>query len=145
MRAEAVAKGLAAMECPAPETHPWVTPLRPAKVAVVSTAGLCHRGDPPFSFGGSDYRVIDREDSRDVVMSHISTNFDRSGFAQDLNVVLPLQRLDELAEEGVIGSVSRWHYSFMGATDPAQMASASSALADVMMRDEVDVVLLVPV
>ncbi|MCR9279703.1 MAG: glycine/betaine/sarcosine/D-proline family reductase selenoprotein B [Pseudomonadaceae bacterium] len=145
MRAEEVAKGLAAMECPPPQTHPWVEPAQGAKVAVVSTAGLCHRGDPPFSFGGADYRVIDRQDARDVVMSHISTNFDRSGFTQDLNVVLPLERLDELAGQGAIGSVSRWHYSFMGATDPAQMAPAVGALVDVMMRDEVDVVLLVPV
>lgn len=145
MRAEDVAKGLAAMECPAPTSHPWVSPSSPEKVAIVSTAGLCHRGDAPFSFGGSDYRVIDREDPRDLVMSHISTNFDRSGFAQDLNVVFPLQRLDELVEDGVIGSVSRWHYSFMGATDPVQMAPAVSAMADAMMRDEVDVVLLVPV
>ena len=51
-------------------------------------------------------------------MSHISVNFDRSGFQQDLNVVFPVERLREMAADGEIGSVAD---SFMGATDPEQM------------------------
>ena len=31
--------------------------------------------------------------SKDLVMSHISTNFDRSGFQMDVNLVFPLDRL----------------------------------------------------
>ena len=51
-------------------------------------------------------------------MSHISTNFDRTGFQQDINVVFPVDRLRELAARGTIGSVADFHYSFMGATAP---------------------------
>jgi hypothetical protein len=46
---------------------------------------------------------------------HFSPNFDRSGFALDLNVVYPIDRLHELAAREVIGSVVSKHLSFMGA------------------------------
>jgi D-proline reductase (dithiol) PrdB len=78
-------------------------------------------------------------------MSHISTNFDRTGFQQDWNVVFPLDRLRELAGEKVIGSVAAYHYSFMGATDPARLEVAARSLARIMKNDGVDAVLLVPV
>jgi D-proline reductase (dithiol) PrdB len=78
-------------------------------------------------------------------MSHISTNFDRTGFQQDWNVVFPLDRLRELAEEKVIGSVADYHYSFMGATDPIRMEATARNLAKIMKNDGVDAVLLVPV
>ena len=78
-------------------------------------------------------------------MSHISTNYDRSGFQQDWNVVFPLDRLHELAQKGVIGSVARFHYSFMGATHPAQMETAARTLAGLLKKDGVDAALLVPV
>jgi D-proline reductase (dithiol) PrdB len=57
----------------------------------------------------------------DLVMSHTSTNFDRTGFQQDWNVVFPLDRLRELTDQGLIGSIADFHYSFMGATDPKLM------------------------
>jgi D-proline reductase (dithiol) PrdB len=48
--------------------------------------------------GDASYRLIPGDlDMNQVVMSHISTNFDRSGFQQDANVVLPIERLRELA------------------------------------------------
>jgi D-proline reductase (dithiol) PrdB len=46
-------------------------------------------------------------------MSHVSVNFDRTGFQQDLKVIFPLDRLRELAVEGSIGSVAAFHYSFL--------------------------------
>jgi D-proline reductase (dithiol) PrdB len=81
----------------------------------------------------------------DLVMTHISTNFDRTGFQQDWNVVFPLDRLRELAQEGIIGSVADYHYSFMGAADPATMESSAKKLADPLKGDRVDAALLVPV
>jgi D-proline reductase (dithiol) PrdB len=93
-----------------------------------------------------DYRVIPGNiEARDLVMTHISTNFDRTGFQQDWNVVFPLDRLKELAAEGIIGSVAAYHYSFMGATDPAEMEPAARNLAVLLKGDRVDAALLVPV
>ena len=51
-------------------------------------------------------------------MSHVSTNFDRTGYIQDLNLVFPIERLRELEAAGDIGSVGAYHYAFMGATPP---------------------------
>lgn len=93
-----------------------------------------------------DYRVIPSEcTAKDLVMTHVSSNFDRTGFQQDWNVVFPLERLRELASSGSIGSVADYHYSFMGATDPAGMENAARKLAGFLKGDRVDAALLVPV
>ncbi len=139
---------LSTLPCPTFESHPWVEgpPLKERRVAMISTAGLQRRGDRPFMEGGADYRIIPGDiDAGDLVMSHISVNFDRSGFQQDLNVVFPLDLLKGLAEEGVIGSVADYHYSFMGATDPRAMEPAARNLGELLKNDQVDAVLLVPV
>ncbi len=136
------------LECPTFETQPWV--LAPAlaqlRVAIISTAGLHRRNDKPFSWGAKDYRVIPGDlSANELVMSHVSTNFDRTGFQQDLNVIFPLDRLRELAAERTIGSVADFHYSFMGATPPQEMEPVARGLASLLKRDRVDAVLLVPV
>jgi len=78
-------------------------------------------------------------------MSHISTNFDRACFQQDWNVVFPLDRLRELAQSNVIGSLADYHYSFMGASDPRRMEPSPRQLAPLLKGDNVDLVMLVPV
>lgn len=139
---------IAALDCPTFDTQPWVEgpSLNQRRVALISTAGLHHRSDRPFTFMASDYRIIPGNiAANELVMSHISTNFDRTGFQQDWNVVFPLDRLHTLAHEGVIGGVADYHYSFMGATDPKQMEQTAHQLADLLTGDKVDAVLLVPV
>lgn len=139
---------LLALPCPTYDTDPWVAgpPLAERRVAIVSTAGLHRRGDRPFGVGSADYRVIPGDvAAADLVMGHISTNFDRTGFQQDWNVVFPVDRLRELAEEGRVGSVAAYHYSFMGATDPRRLEGTARELAGLLRGDRVDAVLLVPV
>ncbi|MBN33291.1 MAG: hypothetical protein CMM46_00675 [Rhodospirillaceae bacterium] len=60
-------------------------------------------------------------------------------------MVFPLERLQELAEDGVIGSVGDFHYSFMGATDPNKMEAQARQLAGIMKADGVNTVVLAPV
>ena len=138
----------ASMEMPHFTTTPWVDakPVAEARIAIISTAGLQRRGDRPFSMDSGDYRLL-RGDMRaaDLVMSHISTNFDRTGFQQDYNVVFPIDRLNELAAEGAVGSVASIHYSFMGATHPGKLERTARQLAGMLKQDLVDAVLLVPV
>ena len=78
-------------------------------------------------------------------MSHVSANFDRTGFQQDWNVVFPLDRLRELADQGAIGSLAAYHYSFMGGTKPERMEGDARNLAGILSNDGVNAVLLVPV
>jgi D-proline reductase (dithiol) PrdB len=139
---------LANLPCPSFNENPWVTgaALKRRRVSIISTAGLHGRNDRPFEGMTGDYRVIPGDISAgDLVMTHISTNFDRTGFQRDWNVVFPLDRLKELALEGSIGSSAAYHYSFMGAADPAAMEPAARNLATLLKGDRVDAVLLVPV
>ena len=131
------------------ECERWLEPkpLRDSTVAIVSTAGMHRRHDPPFRPGSIDYRLLPRGvDWSDVVMSHISANFDRSGSAEDPNVALPLDRLEDLAEVGEIGGVSQWHYTFMGALpQPQMLEEAGTEVGRLLADDGVDVALLVPI
>ena len=139
---------IANVTCPVFETDPWVggPPLNRRRVAIVSTAGLHRRGDRPFTPLSGDYRIIPGDvSSNDLVMSHLSTNFDRTGFQQDWNVVFPLDRLREGVARGMIGGIAGFHYSFMGATDPAHMEPTARDLAGLLRKDHVNAVFLVPV
>lgn len=136
---------------PAPtfENSAWVTPgpLRHAKVAIVTSAALYAVGDEPFGATDTSFRVID-SNRRDLVMGHWSPNFDHVGVKLDLNVVYPIDRLEELAADGVIGSVAPRHISFAGnqPDDVATIRMDSGPAAAAMLRqDGVDVVVLTPV
>ena len=121
-------------------------PLRERRVAVVTTSGVHVRGDRPFEIGATDYRVIPGDTpAGDIIMSHVSVNFDRSGFQEDINVVFPLARLYELKADGVVGSVSGFHYSFMGAAPIRRLEPKARELAALLKKDRVDAVLLTPV
>jgi len=142
-------KHLEGAKCPSFESRPWVTgpPLNQRRVAIISTAGLHTKKDRPFTLDrGDNYRVIPGDiKSSELLISHLSANFDRTGFQQDWNVMFPLDRLRELAKEGIIGSVADYHYSFMGATDPLRLEKDVRNLASILKKDQVNAVLLVPV
>ena len=145
---EAVREHLLKIPCPTYTSSPYVSGLKvtQARIALISTAGLHRRSDRPFGVGETGYRLIPKDvEAQDLVMSHISTNFDRTGFQMDMNMVFPLDRLRELAEQGFIGSLAEYHYSFMGATPPEQMEQEAYQLAAILKNDQVDAVLLVPV
>ena len=139
---------IAELDCP---TYDF-TPLTPAvlpklrHVALVSTAGLIVRGERPMLANETRYRSIQANvDDGDILCSHVSTNFDRSGFAQDLNVMLPRDRLTELQHEGVIGKAADTHYAFMGATTPTKLEDQARKLGRSMLAMGVNTVVLAPV
>jgi D-proline reductase (dithiol) PrdB len=123
-------------------------PLREARVAIVTTAGLRSDGGRSWAIGDQTFTVLDAAD-RSVSLAHASPNFDRSGFAADLNVVYPVDRLEELAAQDVIGSVAARHLSFMGAQTDHTMTTlrldTGPAAAQLLQDDHVDVVVLTPV
>ncbi len=136
------------------DATPWTPLRRPlgrARVALVTTAGLHLRGDTPFI---SDHKVPDQSYRRlpsgapiaEIVQSHTSIGFDRSGIQRDLNVTYPVDRLRELEERGAIGSLAENFYSFMGALRTWDVLEGDTGpqVAELLKRDEVDVVLLTP-
>jgi len=118
-------------------------PLKDRKIAIITTAGLHRREDKHFSPGVGEYRIIPGDtDMDDLIMTHVSTNFDRTGFYQDVNLVFPIERLRELAEQGEIGAVADYHYAFMGATPPEVLEAAAKDLAGTLNADGVNGVVL---
>ena len=136
------------MPLPSYDSTPWAVPppLKEARVAIVSTAGIHRRSDQEFGLGATDYRLIPGDQNvADLIMSHVSVNFDRSGFQQDVNVVFPIELLHALVAKGEIGSVADWHYAFMGATDPTAMGDTGKQVGKMLREDGVTAALLVPV
>lgn len=130
-----------------PAFTPLSKPLSEARVAIVTSAAL-HRPDQErYSPGDTRFRAFDRAD-RDLIMGHWSPNFDHTGFQLDLNVVYPIERLEELAADGVIGDVAPRHFAFAG-NQPETVSElrldTGPACAQELVADAVDVVLLTPV
>lgn len=99
---------------------PWV-PLRKdpkdSRIALVTTAGVHLRSQPPYDMedkeGDPTFRDIPAETRIDDLM--ITHNYyDHQDADQDINVVLPMERLRELEAEGAIGGIAPRHFSFMG-------------------------------
>jgi D-proline reductase (dithiol) PrdB len=130
------------------ETTAFTTPppLANATVAIVTTASLHHPDQDDFAVMDAGYRVLD-DSRRDYVTGHWSPNFDGSGFAYDMNIVFPVDRLDELAERGVIGRVADQHLAYAGNQfDLSAIRMDSGPAGAKFLRDQgVDVVLLTPV
>ena len=122
-------------------------PLRAARVAIVTSAALYREGDDPFGVPDVHFETIP-DGARDLKLGHVSPNFDRAGFAADLNVVYPVDRLHELEQRGAVGSVADFHYAFAG-NQPDTVSEVrldtGPACARKLREDGVDVVLLTPV
>ena len=129
---------------------PWVVnnkPLSEKKVAIITTAGLNFREDHNFEFVDSSYRALPRDlSASNILMTHASVNYDRSGFQEDINVVFPVDRFKELESEGVIGRLADVNYSFMGGGMLPDVYEANVRdLAKLLKADGVDAVFVVPV
>ena len=132
------------------DSVPWneAKPLAKSRVAIVTTAGLTIDGNADWNAGDQGFNVIPKN-TADLTLAHYRPNFDRTGWVMDKNVVFPIDRLDEMAEEGVIGSVANTHVSFMGAQPDHTLETiridSGPAAAQVLREDNVDVILLTPI
>lgn len=133
---------------------PWAPvrrPLASSTIALVTTAGVHHRDQPPYDMhdhdGDPSFRELDLArplDSLKVTHDY----YDHTDADCDLNVVFPVERLRELAAAGEIGGVARLAYGFMGhITGPhLQTLKARTApqVAAALKAAGVDAVLLAP-
>lgn len=133
---------------------PWQpsrVPLQEARVGVVTTAGVHLPGETPFEKvkgGDFSYRVIPGgTDPEELVTTHPSDAWDRSGVEEDGNTAMPLDRLRGLASRGIIGEVAPRHLSFQGSiTAPMRLLKRTAPEAAGLMADDgVHVVVLTPV
>jgi D-proline reductase (dithiol) PrdB len=138
-------------------TIPWTPmpkPLRQATLALVTSAGISLKTDPPFDmerekreaiWGDRSYRSIPRattEKEIDVNHLHINTTY----IKQDINVMLPLARMAEFEKEGVIGRLASTSYSFYGFQweNTEFLKEAIAPISKKMKLEGVEAVLLTP-
>ena len=134
--------------CPRFETTPFVAgPALPSRrVAIISSAALTRRGEAPFAFGSTEYRAIPAGfPAGDILTSHPSIAHDRSGFQRDINTVHPVDRLRELAADGVIAGAAETHYTVLGSSDATAMGDAADQIAGQLRQERIDSILLSPV
>ena len=101
---------------------PLAKPLSRTTLALVTSAGISLKTDPPFDmerekkeavWGDRSYRAIPRgttEKDIEVNHLHINTNY----IKRDINVILPLARMAEFELERIIGRLAPTSYSFYG-------------------------------
>jgi D-proline reductase (dithiol) PrdB len=133
---------------------PMAKPLNQTTIALVTSAGISLKTDPPFDmerekreplWGDRSYREIPRgttEKDIEVNHLHINTNY----IKQDINVILPLARMAEFEKEKIIGHLAPTSYSFYGfqwkSTD--YLKGAIEPISMRMKIERVEAVLMTP-
>lgn len=121
-------------------------PLSESTVAILTSAALHYPEQAQFDPRDTSFRKIERG-RNDFKLGHWSQDVDQVGFAIDHNVVFPIDRLEELADQGVIGGVSDVHLAYAGnqfEVAGIRMDSGPEG-AKVLLDAGVDVVVLTPV
>ncbi len=133
---------------------PWVVlkkPLAECHVAVVTTAGVHLRDQAPFDMGNPDgdpsFREIPDGADRDrLTITH--DYYDHRDADSDINIVFPLDRLDDLVAENRIAGRAPLHLGFMGHIDGSLVGrlvrETAPAAARLLLESGADCVLLTP-
>jgi D-proline reductase (dithiol) PrdB len=141
---------------------PWTSlarPLSECKFGLVTSAGLYHRRrDPPFdierekrepTWGDPTFRILPIDiDPQDIGASHL--HVDTEEILEDINIVLPIQRFQELAASKEIGGLADEAYAFMGyqgfpPDTSAWQETYGPQVIEKLQSAGVDAVLLTPV
>ena len=129
--------------------QPFVKPktsLERSRLALVTTGGVHLPDQPRFDIddpaGDCSYREIPTT-AKDLTWTHA---YYRPDEGSDLDAVFPLETLRRLVREGIVAGLSARHFSFMGAIhDPTPLVeSMAPEVADKLVEDQVDIVLLTP-
>ena len=118
--------------------------LRESVFALVSTAGVHLRDQELFDVqGDNSWRLIPGDvQASQLMVTH--DHYDHRDADEDINCIFPIDRLRELAQEGIIGGVSDKHLGFMGYTQNMRdlYERASPEIAKIISRSKADAVLL---
>lgn len=143
------------------EPIPWTPlacPITEIKLGLVTSGGLyLVDSQEPFdlerereqpAWGDPSYRAIPATvKKRDLSVSHLHLNTE--DIETDFNILLPISRMKELVNEGLVGSMANQHYSFMGYQGYPPDTNAwektyGPEVAEAFLNDGVHAVLLTP-
>jgi D-proline reductase (dithiol) PrdB len=136
-------------------------PLREATIALFSSGGIYLDDQEPYYPAELTYeqairdirKMFERFPSLRVIpadtpaerlrVGHVA--YDIRAAQKDINVIFPLARLRELAQEGTIGALAERNYSYHGLTNiPRLMQEVAPQWAQMLKDDGVDAVFLTP-
>jgi D-proline reductase (dithiol) PrdB len=130
-----------------PPFAPVTKPLSESRVALIGSGGVYVVGQQAFHFrDDASFRHIPvNTPAHDLRVTHFA--YDLTDARRDPNCVLPLRALNELAAEGVIGSLAPDALSFVGGIYSARRVRETVApkMVEALKAMHADLALLVPV
>jgi D-proline reductase (dithiol) PrdB len=133
---------------------PW-TPINKdiskCRLALVTTGGVHLKSQKPFDMkdpaGDPTFREIPA-DARPADLTITHNYYDHADADRDINVVFPIERVQELKLSNEISDVNFRHFSFMGHIMyhhiKTLMKETAPRVAAALKTDEVDIVILTP-
>ena len=128
---------------------PLRKPIAECRVAFLSTSGVQPKGslrfDTAHPVGDFTFRRVPSDAAVEDLEIH-QLKYPTFGAERDLNVIFPIERLRELRDEGVIGSLNPSLYTFIGYNmDPVRVEQTlAKDVARALKDDEVDIALAAP-
>lgn len=123
--------------------------LSESRLTFVSTAGVQPKDSMPFDtvhpVGDYTFRRVP-SDSKPSDLEIHQLKYPTFGAKKDLNVIFPIERLQELVEEKFVGSLTENFYSFIGYNMDAERLESTLAedIAEAVEAENSDVALLSP-
>jgi D-proline reductase (dithiol) PrdB len=136
------------------EDIPWtpvIKSIKDCKIAIVTTAGVHLKTQKLFDmhdpYGDPTYREIPANATKEQLMiTH--DYYDHKDADKDINIVYPVDRLQELKQAEEIGSIAEVHFGFMGHIDGGHIYTlineTAPGVAEKLRTQNVDAVLLTP-
>ena len=124
-------------------------PLSECRLSFVSTSGVQPKTSLPFDtvhpVGDYTFRRVP-SDSRTEDLEIHQLKYPTFGAREDLNVIFPIERLQEFAQEGVIGGLTENFYTFIGYNmDPVRLQNTlAKNLAAAIAEEKPDAVIAAP-
>ena len=124
-------------------------PLSECKLVFLSTSGVQPKGTMPFDtvhpVGDYSFRRVPSSSRVDDLEIH-QLKYPTSSANRDLNVIFPIERLRELADEGVIGGLADNFYTFIGYNmDPERLERPlAEDIATAISEEGADIALAAP-
>ncbi|HWZ44428.1 MAG TPA: glycine/sarcosine/betaine reductase selenoprotein B family protein [Candidatus Saccharimonadales bacterium] len=124
-------------------------PLHQSRVTLISSCGVHLKSDRPMDvchpLGDFTFRrVPSGAKHADLIIHQLKYPHDDADL--DINVIFPIERLQELAAEGTIGGLTANFFSFIGYNmDPERFEQTVAAdIANAVVDERADVALLAP-
>ena len=128
---------------------PLRKPLAECRLTFISTSGVQPKGTLPFDtvhpVGDYSFRRVPSSARVDELEIH-QLKYPTAGAHRDLNVIFPIERLRELAAEGVIGGLTEHFFTFIGYNmDPERLErTLAEEIAAAASEEGADIALAAP-